>query len=96
MLVGEELQQRRRFYIEFLADVGKKFQFDELYSHCQLTSVNENLKLKVIGYSDLIDLKISVHRTKDLEDVENLERARNIAEPKSNIIQRLIKRLFRF
>lgn len=85
-----------KFYIEFLADVGKKFRFDELYLRCQVTEVNENLKIKVIGYSDLIDLKISVHRAKDLEDVKNLERVRTPTESKSNSIRTLIKRLFRF
>lgn len=85
-----------KFYIEFLADVGKKFRFDELYSRCEVTLVDEKLKINVISYSDLIDLKISVHRAKDLEDVKNLERVRNITEPKSNLFQKLIKRFRRF
>jgi predicted nucleotidyltransferase len=86
-----------KFYIEFLADVGKNFRFDELYSRCQITDVNEKLKIKVIGYSDLIDLKMSVHRAKDLEDVKNLERVRNIVEPQSSsLLQKFIKRLSKF
>lgn len=85
-----------KFYIEFLADVGKDFQFDELYPRCQHTAVNDKLEINVIGYSDLVNLKISVHRAKDLEDVKNLERVRNITEPKSNLVRTLIKRLFRF
>lgn len=84
-----------KFYIEFLADVGRDFRFDELYLRRQVTTINEKLEINVIGYSDLIDLKVSVHRAKDLEDVKNLERARNTAEPKSNLFQKMLKHLLK-
>jgi predicted nucleotidyltransferase len=87
-----------KFYVEFLADVGRNFRFEELYSRCQVTTIQEDLKIKVIGYSDLIDLKLSVHRPKDLEDVKNLEQAKGIqiaveSKQKPNFIQKLFKRL---
>lgn len=83
-----------KFYIEFLADVGENFRFEELYPRCETTVIAENLELKVIGYTDLISLKLAVHRAKDLEDVKNLERVRNIVEKKSDFFQRLLKRFF--
>ncbi|MDL5048773.1 nucleotidyltransferase [Oscillatoria amoena NRMC-F 0135] len=85
-----------KFYVEFLADVGAKFRFEELYPRCEVTTLDEDLELKVIGYSDLISLKLSVHRAKDLEDVKNLERVRNKAGRKSNLYQKLVKRLSDF
>lgn len=83
-----------KFYIECLADVGEKFQFEELYPRCEVTAIDENLKLRVIGYTDLIKLKLSVHRVKDLEDVKNLERVRNRSGEKLNLFQRLLKKVF--
>lgn len=83
-----------KFYIEFLADVGENFQFDKLYPRCETTVIDENLELKVIGYTDLISLKLSVHRAKDLEDVKNLERVRNRAGKKMNLFQKVLKKFF--
>jgi predicted nucleotidyltransferase len=85
-----------KFYIEFLADVGKNFRFEELYSRCEVTAIDKNLKIKVIGYSDLVNLKLSVHRAKDLEDVKNLERVRNITRQELNLFQKVLKRLSGF
>ncbi len=84
-----------KFYIEFLADVGEKFRFEELYLRCDLTPINDDLSIKVIAYADLIELKLSVHRAKDLEDVKNLERVKNYPEKKSTLFNRLRKWLSR-
>lgn len=72
-----------RFQIEFLADVGKDFRFEELYMRCESTPILNDLSINVIGYDDLINLKLSVHRAKDLEDIRNLERTRNVAQPET-------------
>jgi predicted nucleotidyltransferase len=85
-----------KFYIEFLADVGKNFRFDELYSRCEAILIKENQKIYVIGYSDLINLKLSVHRTKDLEDVKNLEQVRSPEKKKLNFFQKALRQWARF
>lgn len=64
------------FYLELLAIIDGKMKFEDVYLrsfHLDL----EGIEVKVIGYDDLIQNKLMARRAKDLEDITQLERAKN-------------------
>lgn len=65
------------FYVELLAIIDGKSDYDKVYARTYDFNIDDNLIVKVIGYDDLIQNKIMSRRAKDLEDIAQLERRRN-------------------
>ena len=65
------------FYVELLAIIDGKLDYDKVYARTYDFNIDDNLIVKVIGYDDLIQNKIMSRRAKDLEDIAQLERRRN-------------------
>ena len=61
------------FYLEMLAIIDGKLNFDETYKEAIQFNF-EGILVPVIGYDDLIQNKIMSCRAKDLEDIAQLER----------------------
>ncbi len=61
------------FYLEMLAIIDGKLNFDETYKKAIQFNF-EGILVPVIGYDDLIQNKIMSCRAKDLEDIAQLER----------------------
>ena len=64
------------FFVELLAIIDGKLDYNEVYARAYDFKVDDNLSVKVIGYEDLIQNKIMTRRSKDLEDISQLERRR--------------------
>ncbi len=64
------------FYLELLAIIDGKMKFDDVYQRSFDFNL-EGVPVKVIGYDDLIQNKLMARRAKDLEDITQLERAKN-------------------
>jgi predicted nucleotidyltransferase len=70
------------FYLELLAIIDGKIKFEDAFQR----SFNLNMDgvdVNVIGYDDLIQNKLMARRAKDLEDITQLERAKNNKRIKS-------------
>jgi predicted nucleotidyltransferase len=65
------------FYVELLAIIDGRLDYNEVYSRTYNFNITEELSVKVIGYDDLIQNKIMARRVKDLDDIAQLERRRN-------------------
>jgi hypothetical protein len=65
------------FYVELLAIIDGRLDYNEVYSRTYNFNISEELSVKVIGYDDLIQNKIMARRVKDLDDIAQLERRRN-------------------
>ena len=65
------------FYVELLAIIDGKSDYDKVYARTYDFNIDDNLIVKVIGYDDLIQNKIMSRRAKDLEAIAQLERRRN-------------------
>ena len=64
------------FYVELLAIIDGKLDYDQVYARTYDFKIDDDLIVKVIGYDDLIQNKIMSRRVKDLEDIAQLERRR--------------------
>jgi hypothetical protein len=64
-------------YIECMAIIDGKLDYDQVYRRTYDFKVDEGLVVKVIGYDDLIQNKIMSRRAKDLDDIAQLERRRS-------------------
>jgi predicted nucleotidyltransferase len=66
-----------RFYLECLAIIDGKVNFGDAIKRAYLFNLEGTL-VKVIGYDDLIQNKLMSRRAKDLEDIKQLERIREL------------------
>lgn len=66
------------FYVELLAVIDGKLNYEDVYSRTYDFKLDDHLEVKVIGYDDLIQNKIMSRRAKDLEDIAQLERRRKL------------------
>lgn len=64
------------FYLELLAIIYGKMKFNDVYKR-SFDFKLEGVPVKVIGYDDLIQNKLMARRAKDLDDITQLERAKN-------------------
>ncbi len=66
-----------RFSLELLSVIDGKIKFEEAFARATVNEVSHGLSINIIGYDDLIENKIMSRRSKDLEDIKQLERLRN-------------------
>ncbi len=59
--------------IDLLTNV-KGLNFKESYKHKITNEIEENLSINLINYNDLITAKKAAGRSRDLNDIENLEK----------------------
>ena len=67
---------------EFLPQVKGEIRFDDAFKRAKLFDLN-GISISIIGYDDLIQIKRSTNRPKDLGDVDELEKRR---KSKNNIL----------
>lgn len=75
------------FYLECLAIIDGKINFVDALKRAYIFDL-DGLPVKVIGYDDLIQNKLMSRRSKDLEDIKQLERSRELKkrnEPKTKL-----------
>ncbi len=70
-----------KFYIELIAIIDGKINFDDAYKRSIINTISNDLEIRVIGYDDLLETKAMTRRPKDLEDIKQLEAARKIHNP---------------
>ncbi len=64
---------------EFLPQVQGQIKFPEAYQRAKRFDF-EGISIPVIGYNDLIKMKLETNRPKDLADVDELEKRRKASE----------------
>ncbi len=69
------------FDIELLSIIDGKFSFDEAY-HSAEDSFIKDLPIKVIDYIHLVQNKLGAHRPKDLHDIAELDKIKQVAKGK--------------
>lgn len=75
------LPLRDNFDIELLSLIDGKFSFQEAYEASDQTSI-KNVPVRIIDYPHLIKNKLGAHRPKDLHDIAELEKIRQIVQSK--------------
>jgi hypothetical protein len=68
------------FYVELLAMIDGKMEYEDVYRRCFDFKIHNTLNVNVIGYNDLIKNKIMSRRAKDIEDIAQLEKRKSIKE----------------
>lgn len=72
------------FYLELLGIIDGKMKFEDVFKKV-FTFDLDGVNVKVIGYDELIQNKLMARRAKDLEDITQLERAKELKNKKNNI-----------
>lgn len=72
------------FDIELLSIIDGKIPFDLAYREAENTTLKD-LPIKIINYPHLIATKLGSHRPKDLHDLGELDKIRQIAEGKKKV-----------
>lgn len=66
-----------RFSIELLSMIDGNIEFNTAWQRTEKLIIND-VSIPVMGYEDLIQNKIMTRRPKDMEDIKQLERRRNL------------------